>query len=121
MVNTTCTKVAFTMCGHFNSDDCCAQVGDLAKKFDGTLFIAVFHLAIRGAHSADWLNTALDAFCNSRAFAISKVQKRILPNCLNACVPRAKQILLRNYANSNFSISVQCEGGRTPAAVIDSV
>src|SRR4030088_1543175 len=73
-------KFAVPMRRDLNPDNRRPQVGYVAKKLHRTLFISVFHLAIRRTHPTKRLNSALNALCHSCALARSQSQKGLFPH-----------------------------------------
>ena len=76
-------ELAFPMRRNLSSNCCRPQMGHLTKKLHRALPISVFQLAIRRAHPAQRLDAALDALRDPRTLAISQLQQRILPHCLD--------------------------------------
>src|SRR6266851_308252 len=80
MLASPSTELALSMRRNFNSDRCRPQVCHVAKKLYWTFAIPVFQFAVGGTHSAQRLNTALDALRHPRPFPTSELKERFLPN-----------------------------------------
>src|SRR5579862_4853887 len=107
------------MSWNFDANHGRTQMRDVAKEIHRAFAILILQLAIRGAHSAKRLNSALNAFRNARSFPAAKLQKRVFPDLFESRLARGKQFLLRNAANSKFAIGIYCEGIHAPSAGIN--
>src|SRR5579863_1956802 len=81
----------------------------LAEKLHRTFFVAVLHLAIRGAHPAEWLKAALDAFRELCTFTSSHFVKSPLPHRCETGLANVESILLRSHTNGHFCVGINRE------------
>src|ERR1700730_4340222 len=108
------------MRGHVDAKDGSPKMCNVAEKLDRAFFIAILHFPIRRTHAAQRVNSTLSTLGKTRTLAISKAQKRTLPDRLNACGSNVKGLLLRYYADPDLSIRVDRESAHTTPAVINS-
>src|ERR1035438_7867423 len=117
----TCTKITLPMRRNLSSDHCGPQMGNVAKKVHGTLFISVLHLAVSRAHPAQRLNATLNAFRHARALAISQLSQRALPYLPYPALSNTEGFLLRNHTNSHLSVRIKRKSTHTSAAEINRI
>src|SRR5208337_3742037 len=123
VVVATAPHAEFTIpvCWNLDSGRRRPEMGDVAKKLDGALFITIFHFAIGRAHAAERTDATLDAFRFLVALASAHLAQRILPRRSEAGAPNVEGILLRDNADAHLSIGIDSERIHPPAAGIDCI
>src|SRR5258706_5606282 len=102
-------EFTLSMRRNFGSDHSCPEVGDIAKKLNWALFVAIFHLAIRRTHPAERLNATFDTLSHPRAFPTSQLEKRLFPHAFRSGFLNSERLLLRYDTNAHLSVGIDSE------------